>query len=110
MRLKTTALSSLVLLAACAAPSEPRDDEGRALIATFSRWWVKQAMNMTRSLPEEIYQSLTDRQKQMLGFCAIPPADEFTRINTKCGYEALLPSVADYYRTDQAAVTAHEGV
>jgi hypothetical protein len=77
-----------------------------SLIATFVMWWVKQAMDITRSLPEEIYQTLTDRQKQLLGFCAIPPADETQRINTKCGYDALLPSVADYYRTDSAPAEA----
>lgn len=68
-----------------------------ALIATFTSWWIKQSMDMTRSLPEDIYRQLTDRQKAMLGFCSIPPRDEDGRVNTKTGYGALLPSVKDYY-------------
>lgn len=68
------------------------------LIATFTTWWVKQSMDMTRSLPDEIYRQLSDSQKALLGFCSIPPADEAARINTKAGFESLRPSVADYYR------------
>lgn len=71
------------------------------LIATFTSWWVKQTMDITRSLPDEIYQVLSPEQKVLMGFCSIPPADERTRINTKTGYESLLPSVKDYYRESQ---------
>jgi len=69
-----------------------------ATLATFTTWWVKQRSDMTRSLPEEIYQQLSDRQKALLGFCSIPPKDENERLNFKGGYENLLPSVKDYYR------------
>ena len=69
-----------------------------SLIATFTMWWVKQNMDMTRSLPDQIYRQLTQEQKAMLGFCSIPPKDEMGRINTKCGYDALLTSVEDYYK------------
>lgn len=67
------------------------------LIATFTRWWVKQSMDMTRKLPEEIYAQLTDSEKLMLGFCSIPPSDESGSIHTKKSYSELLPKVADYY-------------
>jgi hypothetical protein len=69
-----------------------------SLIATFSAWWVKQRSDMTRSVPEEIYQKLTDSQKVLLGFCSIPPKSEMERLNFKGGYKELRPSVADYYR------------
>lgn len=69
-----------------------------ALVATFSRWWMKQSMDMTRSFPDEIYRLLTDEQKSLVGFCSIPPQDENDRINTKCGYDFLKPSASDYYR------------
>jgi len=69
-----------------------------ALIATFTSWWVKPSMDATRSLPEEIYQELSNAQKVLLGFCSIPPKDETKRINTKTGYEALLPTVKEYYQ------------
>lgn len=67
------------------------------LVATIKMWWLKQSMDMTRSLPQHIYEKLTSRQKALLGFCSIPPKDEMKRVNTKCGYEALLPQVSDYY-------------
>ena len=45
-----------------------------ALISTFTCWWVKQSMDITRSLPQEIYESLSNEEKSILGFCSIPPA------------------------------------
>lgn len=67
------------------------------LIATFSCWWVKQRTDMPRSLPQEIYGQLSDRQKSLLGFCSIPPRDENERLNFKGGYEQLRPTVAEYF-------------
>jgi Phytanoyl-CoA dioxygenase (PhyH) len=66
-----------------------------ALIATFTRWWMKQAMDIPKGIPESIYRELDDRQKALMGFCSIPPVDESERINTKCGYEFLKPSPRD---------------
>jgi Phytanoyl-CoA dioxygenase (PhyH) len=66
-----------------------------ALIATFTRWWMKQAMDIPKGIPESIYRELNDRQKALMGFCSIPPVDESERINTKCGYEFLKPSPRD---------------
>lgn len=68
-----------------------------SLIATWGMWWIKPAMDITRGLPQEVYAQLDDRQKSLLGFCSIPPIDESERINTKTGYESLLPDVSDYY-------------
>lgn len=69
-----------------------------ALIATFHMWWIKQKMDIPRMLPQNIYAELTDEQKQLLGYCAIPPSDHTVEINTKLGYEALKPTVADYFK------------
>jgi ectoine hydroxylase-related dioxygenase (phytanoyl-CoA dioxygenase family) len=69
-----------------------------SLVATWGMWWIKPAMDITRGLPEEIYCQLDERQKQLLGYCCIPPANEKDRINTKSGYDALLPLVRDYYK------------
>ena len=60
-----------------------------SLIATLQRWWVKPRFDTTASLPGEIYDQLSDRQKALLGFCCRPPRDEFTGTNTRQGYEAL---------------------
>jgi len=72
-------------------------DSRWALIATMTQWWVKQSMDITRALPEHIYQNLSDEQKALLGFCSIPPVSQKDRVNTKCGYDFLKPSVTDYY-------------
>ncbi|MGN6285690.1 MAG: phytanoyl-CoA dioxygenase family protein [Afipia sp.] len=63
-----------------------------ALVATFTRWWMKQAMDIPKALPEDIYRELTDKQKALMGFCSMPPVDERERINTKSGYDALKPT------------------
>jgi len=60
-----------------------------AIVTTISAWWVKQAMDMPKSLPKNIYKKCNNLEKQLLGFCSMPPADETKRINTKCGYEIL---------------------
>ncbi len=67
-----------------------------SMIATFTCWWVKQRMDMPRSLPQEIYRELSDRQKILLGFASIPPRSEKQKVNFKGGYEDLLPSVESY--------------
>jgi len=60
-----------------------------AIIATFTRWWVKQQFNITDNLPDHIYQQLTDEQKSILGFCSIPYNNESEGIDLKRGYEDL---------------------
>ena len=62
--------------------------EGWALIATFQMWWVKPRFDITRSLPPEIYERLTQRQKALLGFCSQPPYDEYDGPQKK-GYADL---------------------
>jgi Phytanoyl-CoA dioxygenase (PhyH) len=62
---------------------------GWALISTLQMWWVKQRYNVTSSLPENIFSCLTDKQKALLGFCSLPPYDEFAG-NCKKGYSDLV--------------------
>lgn len=63
------------------------------LIATFVRWWIKQAFNIPANLPHHIYQRLTPNQKAILGFCTTPHADESEGIDLKHGYEVLSEKV-----------------
>ena len=67
-----------------------------ALIATFTSWWVKPAMDYTKSLPQEIYHQLSNKEKALLGFCSIPPINELSGINTKKGFADLKDNVQDY--------------
>jgi len=70
--------------------TENSTNKSRWLInAVFTGWWIKQQINFTESIPNKILKKLSNKQKQLLGFCSIPPTDETDRINTKCGYEVL---------------------
>ena len=69
---------------------ENKDKSSRwAIVVTLSSWWVKQAMDMPKGLPVKIYKKCNKVEKQLLGFCSLPPINEKERINTKCGYDVL---------------------
>jgi ectoine hydroxylase-related dioxygenase (phytanoyl-CoA dioxygenase family) len=63
------------------------------LIATFTRWWIKQAFEVTRALPDAVYQELGDDERAVLGFCSIPHTDEFEGVVTQRGHDALPKSL-----------------
>lgn len=60
-----------------------------SLIATFTRWWIKQAFDITGTLRQEIFDQLDDEQKAVLGFCSVPYKDEFSGIDFRLGYDDL---------------------
>lgn len=60
-----------------------------SFIATFVRWWVKQNYEITKTLPQTIYEELTDDEKAVMGFCSMPPRDERERIDIKSGHAQL---------------------
>ena len=69
---------------------ENNNKESRwALVATLSRWFIKQSTDITKSLPASIYKRCTNKDKLLLGFCSIPPRDEFYGVNTKADYSIL---------------------
>jgi hypothetical protein len=67
-----------------------------SLIATFVRWWMKQNYDMTGTLPQSIYDALTDDEKAVFGYCSLPPRDEYDRTDMKAGHDFLKPTVAAY--------------
>jgi ectoine hydroxylase-related dioxygenase (phytanoyl-CoA dioxygenase family) len=67
-----------------------------ALIATLGMWWVKPSMDIVRGMNPEIYLQCNNQQKQLLGFCAVPPINPMERNNTKCGYDFLKPTLSEY--------------
>lgn len=69
-----------------------------AVIATFCRWWIKQAFDIPGNLPQSIYDALTDREKAILGYCSVPYDNEFYGIDMKRGYSLLPKEVKDYRR------------
>lgn len=75
--------------------ARPNPGEGTrwSLIATYCRWWLKQMFDITGTLPQSIYDTLTDPQKAVMGFCSVPWADETQGIDMKRGYDDL-PEIA----------------
>lgn len=67
-----------------------------SVIATFCRWWVKQAFDIPGNLPQEIYDQLSDRERAVMGYCSVPYDDEARGIDMKRSYELLPENVADY--------------
>ena len=68
-----------------------------SVVGTFVRWWIKQNYDITRSLPEDIYRQLTDEEKGVMGYCSIPPFDEYERIDIKSGFSDLKATVAEFF-------------
>lgn len=67
-----------------------------ALVATLGMWWIKPSMNICASMSNSIYKKCSNLEKQILGFCSIPPRNEYERINTKSNYSFLKKNVFDY--------------
>ena len=61
-----------------------------ALVATLTSWFIKQSMDMPKGLPKKIYSKCSQKEKLFLGYCSIPPKNEFEGINTKSGYNKLV--------------------
>ncbi len=57
-----------------------------AMIATFCRYWLKQQFNITKSLPSDIKNNLSQKELSILGFNSIPPLNEYEGIEMKKGY------------------------
>tara|TARA_B100001057_G_scaffold493750_1_gene588910 strand:- start:4423 stop:5262 length:840 start_codon:yes stop_codon:yes gene_type:complete len=57
--------------------------------AVITQWWIKQQLNISHAIPKKIFSKLTNKQKQLLGFCSIPPNSVQERISVKCGYKFL---------------------
>jgi hypothetical protein len=60
-----------------------------SIIGTFGRWWLKQNYDIPRSIPGHIRSQLNSEELSIMGFCSIPPLDEYERIDIKGGYELL---------------------
>lgn len=60
-----------------------------SIIATFSRWWIKQNYQTHQNLTENFKKGLTEKEKIVLGLCCIPPINSSERIDIKAGREIL---------------------
>ena len=64
-----------------------------ALALGYARWFIKPAFEYMENTPSEIYNSLTDKQKDLIGFNCISPKDEFTRVRRR----TTVPEVPNAY-------------
>ena len=60
-----------------------------ALVATLTSWFIKQSMDIPKGLPKKIFSQCTNKEKLFLGYCSMPPKNEFEGINTKANYNNL---------------------
>jgi ectoine hydroxylase-related dioxygenase (phytanoyl-CoA dioxygenase family) len=51
-----------------------------ALALGYARWFIKPAFDYFQNVPNEIYNSLSEEQKKIIGLHLTPPKDEFTRV------------------------------
>ena len=70
------------------------DDTRWAIIYSYARWFIKPSFDFNRNTPKAIYDHLTERQKELLGYKFNPPQDEFSRITSKsASFEEPLPYI-----------------
>jgi ectoine hydroxylase-related dioxygenase (phytanoyl-CoA dioxygenase family) len=53
------------------------------ILSTYVRWFFKPAFDFNRNMPREFYETLSERQKRVMGYCCNPPLDEFTRLGAR---------------------------
>jgi ectoine hydroxylase-related dioxygenase (phytanoyl-CoA dioxygenase family) len=54
-----------------------------ALALGYARWFIKPAFDYMLNTPKEIFDKLTDKQKDIIGFNCVAPKDEFTRVRRR---------------------------
>jgi ectoine hydroxylase-related dioxygenase (phytanoyl-CoA dioxygenase family) len=59
------------------------DNTRWGLVLGYGRWFIKPSFDFIRNTPREIYDQMTDSQKDLLGFKSTPPLDEFTRMRRR---------------------------
>lgn len=68
-------------------------DKSRWAVALgYARWFIKPSFDFMQNTPRHIYDQMTEKQKDLLGFRLIPPKDEFTRLRRRSvDFEAPFP-------------------
>ncbi len=67
------------------------------IIATYCNWQFKQVFDIPRGLPQSIYKKLSNKEKRLLGFCAIPAVNEKERVSRSIPLTKLKKNQSDYY-------------
>lgn len=59
------------------------DNTRWGVVLGYGRWFIKPSFDFLQNTPIEIYNQMTDSQKELLGFRSVPPKDEFTRMRRR---------------------------
>jgi ectoine hydroxylase-related dioxygenase (phytanoyl-CoA dioxygenase family) len=54
-----------------------------AVLLGYARWFIKPSFDFMKCTPSDLFQEMTEQQKEMLGFYYVPPKDEFTRLRRR---------------------------
>ena len=58
-----------------------------SIIATFTRWWIKQNYQTPNALPKDFVDSLEPHELTIMGFNSFPPLNEYERVDIKRGHD-----------------------
>lgn len=59
-------------------------DQTRWAVALgYARWFIKPSFDYMQNTPIEMFDKMTDKQKDLMGFRLVPPVDEFTRLRRR---------------------------
>ncbi|MBC7387897.1 MAG: phytanoyl-CoA dioxygenase family protein [Opitutaceae bacterium] len=68
------------------------DNTRWGLVLGYGRWFIKPSFDFLKNTPIEVFEQLTDSQRELLGFRSAPPLDEFTRMKRRSDvFESPLP-------------------
>ena len=70
-----------------------KEIERWSVIASYSRWFVKPAFDMTQNTPSELYTQLSPRRRELFGFTTIPPSNEHIRARGRVATNELPNSI-----------------
>lgn len=59
------------------------------VVLGYSRWWKKPSFDYMKNTPKKIFNKLTKKQKELLGFYCVPPKCEFTRSTRRSNYPEI---------------------
>jgi hypothetical protein len=88
----------------------PKNKSRLALATGFSSWFIKPKFDLPNSLPDNIYQHLTDDEKVIMGFASPIFSDEFDprftedNHNARAGYDVLPKHAPSYYSAKKKEV------
>lgn len=54
-----------------------------SILSTYVPWFFKAAFDFSQNMPRELYNQLSPRQCQVMGYTSRPPVDEFTRVSAR---------------------------